>query len=287
MDSKKIIAKHKRAVEAWLGNPRNDPTERTLKELRKQLASPLPRAPAVAALQLTHLRPWISRQAIAQILRDDPAGWGLLNKVLHYTACKIEVDPGIVTVNEISLAILHALAFEAFSLASRLGAVLVHGQTDPRVRGWEVSPLPRLALRLCELAQRKPLSAVMHPGPTAASIDRLFDAWTDPTLLTAAIHGLCEWHLQESLESVDYPCFGTPPYELFAVDVLAVLSVLRNVGLGTTPPSHPLLDMPLARPPLPLPPVRDELLDLVRERNERAPVPEAARYRELLANLGG
>lgn len=282
MDSKKIIAKHKRALEAWLANPRNDRTEATRKELRKWLASTAPRAPAVAALQLTHLGRWIGAQATAQILNGDPAGWEGMNRVLHYNALNVEVDPrGLV--NEIALPILHALAFEEFSLASRLGAILLLAQSDPRVVGWPVSPLPRFALRLSELAEQRPPSALTALGRDAPAIAALFAAWNDPVRLTTALHGVCDWHLRESLEIEGYPAFESSPYELFAVDVLAVVSVRRRLGLATTLPSHPLLDLPLARPPLPMPALHDEGLELVRARNARTPVPEAARYHERLA----
>jgi hypothetical protein len=80
----------------------------------------------------------------------------------------------------------------------------------------------------------------------------VFDAWDDPAKLADAIQKICDYHCSHR---ADDHSFGTLPFGVYPVEVLALVWVRRQMGLETPQVRHPLLENPLCQVPESLPPV--------------------------------
>lgn len=93
----------------------------------------------------------------------------------------------------------------------------------------------------------------------------LFDTWNSPAEFTVALQAAIDFHCVDSREQGKVQVWAFNPYNIFPVEILAILRIRREQGLETTLPDHPLVQSLLMTPPAVLPEVHDELLDRVIE----------------------
>jgi hypothetical protein len=86
--------------------------------------------------------------------------------------------------------------------------------------------------------------------------------WRDEAGLADALAASCDYHIRQAWHAAGGDFRGFPE-SVFPADVLAILRVRQELRLATPEVSHPLMETPLARVPVPLPRVPDDVLDRV------------------------
>lgn len=89
---------------------------------------------------------------------------------------------------------------------------------------------------------------------------QVFDHWHSPSDLGNALLDLCDLHCEEAVDNGGAAAYAFHPYNVFPVEIMAVLRIRRLLGLETPEISHQLLQTPLVTPPPP-PVVDDDLLN--------------------------
>lgn len=92
------------------------------------------------------------------------------------------------------------------------------------------------------------------------------DHWESPQPLASSLLDICDLHCEEAVDRGGHPAFAYHPYNLFPVEILAILRIRQQLRLETPSVIHPLLDSPLRLPPTTIPQVDDPLLDRVMAR---------------------
>ncbi|HMP58612.1 MAG TPA: hypothetical protein PKD86_04600 [Gemmatales bacterium] len=91
---------------------------------------------------------------------------------------------------------------------------------------------------------------------------QIFDAWHEPQQLRSALLDICDYHCQQALDQDVSAQFGYHPYNIFPVEIMALLRIRKELGLPTPDFEHKLITgNPLLHPPATLPDVQDDLLD--------------------------
>ena len=116
-------------------------------------------------------------------------------------------------------------------------------------------------LKLYSQWTRQELSFRPDVADPLGRYQRVFDKWSSTDELAEAISDICDLHCEESFDVGSYPMFVYPPYNIFPVEILALLRVRSDLGLKTPVIDHPLLRSALCSPPKIVPVIQDELLD--------------------------
>ena len=101
---------------------------------------------------------------------------------------------------------------------------------------------------------------VMHGG-SISEADNIFgrqgafqsilSSWNDEKAFGLALSQLCDFHLDNCRS--DSHVFATLPFPFFPVEILAMLSMRRQLGILTPPPLHSLMETPFAQIPRQMP----------------------------------
>jgi hypothetical protein len=89
----------------------------------------------------------------------------------------------------------------------------------------------------------------------------VLDAWRDEGALAAALARACDYHARQARRDEIVSEFAYFPANVFPAEILAVYRVRRDLRLPTPDVQHPILAMPLARPPASIPSTPDDVLD--------------------------
>ena len=91
--------------------------------------------------------------------------------------------------------------------------------------------------------------------------DEIMAAWDAPDRLAALLSTACDFHIRNP---GPYENFVAYPFDCYPAELLAIFRVRQRLGLETPPVSHPLLESPLARPPIPLPEFSEPAMQRIR-----------------------
>ena len=148
--------------------------------------------------------------------------------------------------------LLLLLSFRHWDQARWLGERIYLGKdhNEPAEKWSNSSPVGGFTLRLFEIhSGRKEPEAPCPPNmPALGAYGGLFANWNSPERLKASIAEACDYHVTRMSADTeieyDIPEFGSQPYNVLPVEILALRAVRERLGLDTPFPSHPLLESP-------------------------------------------
>ena len=206
----------------------------------------------------------------------DEGNWHTYHRGLGYVYWALRVHSGIREMApwhsfwqvEVASDVAHALTFRRWAFATFFRDILLRSLVDQAQSSkpwWVCSPFTAFMIRLCQLWSG---TAAGQARPTMESLGgyaSVIDAWTrGGAELAKAINLACDFHcvrLRPRLHGegdFDYDLVGGDPCE-----ILAIYRIREQLGLDTPKIRRPLLDSPLANPPMHIPRIEDPLLDEV------------------------
>lgn len=208
-------------------------------------------------------------RAVLKLAREsDETGWRDLALSLEYLLGAFRVRTAMKypngtwhDTNRACLLFAAALALQSKCVATWLADVMIASYTaGGPLKDWDHTPFETLALRLaCSVKGISPIRESAR-GPYADIYDELLSA-TDITATQEALSELVIKRVCLVSESYsDAPPFMWPPFDLFPVDILAVLTVNHS---GIPKFDFGCLESPLCDPSIPFPYVKDDLVDRV------------------------
>lgn len=166
-----------------------------------------------------------------------------------------------------AVAVTTALATRRWTMARLASDFLLRMITGyPRKEDWQYSPFTAFVIKLCQIWDG---TIKQEAAPTAESLGGyrgVVEQWAEGRLaLGKAIWDACDFHCitlrPRPNEESDYYHAGDAA--AFPCEILAIYRIREQLGLDTPKISRPLLDSPLANPPMNIPRIEDPLLDEV------------------------
>jgi hypothetical protein len=205
-----------------------------------------------AAICLDQQTTWDAQVGALAVLEGNDSGWALLDRVLHYRWWRYRVSIQGEFASRVALVLAHAIVFEEDGKADWLADRLICASmsTEYELIGWELTSMPGLILWLwSKLRGRTPPEGVRLAR--REPYERIVATWEEPPALHEAILLACDHHLDDAMMAMSgkgYPEFGTTPYDVFPVELLALSRVRSVLGLMPIAFEHPLLSTHLAAP---------------------------------------
>jgi hypothetical protein len=212
---------------------------------------------------------------VKQVLTGDTLGWTDLRSSARYLFwdCRIVASlygqgfykQFVIGLDSVANCLAHSIACFEDEASGWLGCKLAQSFQGQAFGYWEKTPFEPFMARLYQIwvGQVKPGA----PSPTNLGVyQRVLDAWdAGDAQLHDALAVICNYHVQrtEDRDDSDFAEFTRPPYLIFPAEILAIIRVRKDLGLSTPTIDHPLMQTPLANPPVEMPAVNDELLDRV------------------------
>ena len=244
------MKKLEKALRAWCTDPTTDRREQIHQSLRKWLASSHPRSAAAAAVDLHALAIWHAHHGALATLEGRIEGWADIDRVLKYEWWSLRINNDTSMVSHVALILAHAMVFEEESMAEWVAHWLLRSLEDSTSPNWSCATFGAFILKLWTMQRGLPDVDVARPNvPPLGVYQRVLDAWANPDELRPALSEACDYHLSQSWTARGYPEFVDSPYQMFPVDMLAIATVRRALGLEMPRVEHPLLATPLATPP--------------------------------------
>jgi hypothetical protein len=231
---------------------------------------------------------WESTSGALAVLRGDPNGWERMSLGLHYRYWELRLLCGVFdqrrsaeraaceSVIPPSLTLAHALATGNVEISEWIGNRMLRAMKDGAFGSWDV-PLAPFIVNLFSLSQGSP-GSLADVGQSASPLEAyaaVFTHWHDPVPLRDTLQKLCDYHASRASAGSgdDVPEFEEYPYCVFPAEIAALTAVRAVLGLETPLPGHPLMDSPLATPPIKVSPTPDATLSRLVERAKLEGVP--------------
>jgi hypothetical protein len=214
-------------------------------------------APGNLALQLSLLATWHASLGARDVLNGTLTGWNEIERARQYRLCHVRIQAAEyladirptsekrsgVLLDLPSLLLLHSLAVGDSDTSSALVTLMAQSRTNEMFGDWSW-PVAEFATSLAERLTRAERGPAPNTSSWSDSYVRLLGACDGQRPSAELIDDACDYHLERTRGNSGYPEYIKSPYELFAVEVLAVL---RFRGVGVHEFSHPLLSTPLAK----------------------------------------
>jgi len=254
----KLMKRLLRETKTWCDGPAADVHNRAIQGIEASLASQNPLR--AAAVDLDCLGLWHARAGARRVLGGDLGGWGCIEEARQCYLWGIRLRHWSL-LHQWTHALAHAIATEDWDVAQWLAAAMHHGHARWSVNshpehpmagwivGWETSPYANFLLQLWDVRMgREPVSVKgSGPGPYR----RILDAWHRDADLAVAIENACDYHLEQTTDAGDDDKeFLDGPYDICPIEVSAIESVRRALGLTMPSINHPLMQTALAHLPL-------------------------------------
>jgi hypothetical protein len=229
-----------------------------------------------ASLYLDRLAVIEGTVGAARILSSQEDGWTIMRTSLEYSSWVVRIQRGLFSVGRISKGhnfsfpqnlsarcLAHAMSVHYDSFADLCGRIMVSfDENDNNLYNHWFMPFEPFMVKL--FATWKAIhkgASVLNP-PVNTVYDNVFASWEDEPLLSKALYNICDYHVEHSVEGKHaHAEFVVPPYNLFPIDILAIKRVREDLKLSWPSVSHPLLETPLARPPIASTIPNNEIID--------------------------
>lgn len=204
----------------------------------------------MASANLIFLANWHGQYGLQSVLDGRADGWMDLDRALQYLWWSIKIEPSNAMVSRVACGLAHAIVSPHQDYVDWLAKRMLKSIDDNAFLTWEYSSFGVFMLHLWALHSGSTLPNIDRPNVAKLGVyKKVIDAWSDDKQLAEGISELCDYHLEQTRESLPLPEFIHIPYYLFPVEVLAIARIRSNLGLPMPVISHPLLSTPLAIAP--------------------------------------
>ena len=205
---------------------------------------------------------WEGASGTLAVLQNDGSGWESIQASLawRYLGLRVLVHAFVTdarrarkvraTLTSAALCFTHALVTDVTDVAEWCGAVIAESETNGALGQKTLNPFGAFASRLVQIYLGNEIDRQVVNG--LGDYSELFKYWGQGERLADVLERICDYHLARTSDPTDeeYPEFIEHPYKLFAVDILAFKRCLELVGLESPSVGHPLMALPLAKPPM-------------------------------------
>jgi hypothetical protein len=240
-----------------------DNRERLVEEPRRQIETFLRVGEGSrrrVGLALGWMSTWYLADAARAVLDGAPDALERLDRAHQFGIWHIRLTaPGsgtkpkpIHSLRDLGLTLARALALGRLDEAEELGGLMLRGLVGGLVHGAGVTWVGVFLLRLHGSWKQVDVWMPDQVFLPLEGYQPLLDHWqiADDALVSRAILQACDFHtrLNGDLDDERIVDFWIEVYQIYPVEILAVLRLRQVLGLATPPLSHPLLDSPLGRP---------------------------------------
>lgn len=273
----KILREHRFVCESNDSRIRLD-----IQKVETEIKSPSKLELGVYANRLEGLSRSVGIDALVQLCgRTSPDAWQLLNRSLQYNLASFQVAAamgfpraGWCDANHACLLLATAITLQSRPVGTWLAKLITgHYAAGGPLRDWEVSPFEPLMVHLAGGVEGGRRLRVEPSEYLPGFYDGLVEAESAEDAQRELDRLVVERVRLVSPSFADYPPFEWSPFDLFPVDLLAILMVNHS---GIPRFDFGPLESPLCDPPLPFPfepePLARRVLERVAEQHEVADV---------------
>lgn len=235
-----------RDTRQWCERAENDRRNQNVKDIRKHLAK---NDSTRAVLCLFHPAHWYAQHGVRMILDAETDGWANIDRSFRYLWLFARVMKHSMQASMAASVLANALVFEEDAMAEPLAARLIQSLDDQKIYNvWIESAFAAFMVKLWGLYHGREIDVARPKIAPLRVYQGILDAWHDDNALAGALSAACDYHLDQTGEG-GYAEFYFSPYALFPVDILAIGTVRRKLGVSMPEFFHPLMDTPLAKVP--------------------------------------
>ncbi|HEY1190681.1 MAG TPA: hypothetical protein VGE74_23825 [Gemmata sp.] len=251
--------------------------DRPRNELKQLLHQHGPHIAGYIANRLDNMALWENQSAAYAILQGDNEGWSRLRLAFAYSSWSLRITHGQFLQAQaeglgVDFPLVHgegarclalAFAFRDDVFAEWCGQLMLKNASDGFgfFDEWDDSPFYPFMARLYTIWKGDTATPKQEQLRRLGIYQDVINHWSEDESLAAALLRACDFHCDRTAQLEDEDTeFWRMPFQVFPAEILATQRI-REETVGHTPAvSHPLLDTPIARPPMPVPLPDDELL---------------------------
>ena len=229
-------------------------------------------------INLQGMAAFLGSRSLARLLKNDTAGWEDVqhSSLLWYWAERIAARmsltdnrSGRASRCHIAGCMMHAIACDDRETATWCGDALIDslGSNRRLTDSWT-----EYLYFCCVFYARYAGKTFSLPADAVMGIySKILENWRDSEQLSCCLRDACQWHVNrsgwnsedQSAESLERE-FVLAPFMDYPAEVVAILRQRRREGIDDEIAiDHPLAQTPLMHPPMPMPHIKNELLDRV------------------------
>lgn len=230
---------------------------------------------AITHMACMQLGSWRGLKGVVTLADNLEEGWSIVNESCQwhllsqqiYDAFRARPVRPRASRTITALLLAHGLAVHDDSMVNWSGELLLGSVSNPDWfwHPWNLNYLPWFMTRLyAKLIGSTALENT--PRLCKASIyDKVLDSWADEKAFAAAVHSACDFHIVREADP-NFPDFYCDPFSFYPVEILALARVRKALGEPMPAIAHPLMETPLASPPVPLPSFDEPVMQSIRQR---------------------
>jgi hypothetical protein len=250
MDAKKKTNQLISNLRRWCASPTSLNPSTLHSEIKKTLQRKHPRAIPMASANLTFLANWHGQHGLHAVLDNKADGWTDIHRAFQYLWWAIRIEPSNAMVSRAACCLAHAIALSQDESANWLAERMIKSIDDNAFLTWKHSPFGVFVLHLWSLQNGSSAPDLARRQVAKIGVyQSVLDEWTSEDRLAQSISRICDYHLEQTRESLPLPEFVHIPYYLYPVEVAAISRIRERLNLPMPQVVHPLLATPLAATP--------------------------------------